>query len=80
MENELESAAVEAVVGAAEAVVMPAVEKVDLDIKSICDEAVAGLQGILDRVKAHPDAKGLRSTLAFVIGRFEAEKEQFWGK
>lgn len=47
-----------------------------LNLDALCDEAIVGLDALLERIKGHPDAAGLRSTIAFVKGRFEAEKEQ----
>jgi hypothetical protein len=66
--------AVEAAVPAVEA----AISEVALDVKAVCEEAQAAMQVLLDKIGAHADGSGLRSTLAFVIGRFEAEKQEFW--
>lgn len=68
MENEVTEPATAPVVDAAP----PAA----LDLHALCDEAIASLDALFERIKGHPDAAGLRSTLQFVKGRFVAEKEQ----
>ena len=78
MENEVEEAAVVAAVDAVQPVVDSVAQTAALNIHALCDEAIVGLDNLFERVREHPDAAGLRSTLMFVKGRFVAEKEQFW--
>lgn len=48
----------------------------DLDVKGLAAEALVYLESLAAKVGDHVQGKGLRSTIAFVAGRFQAEIEQ----